>query len=254
MIGLSLLAAAAAMYTPAGKWTLDYQQDLCLLTRPFSAGGTKATLGFRQAPADSQTEVIVLFADDPDSRLRRGFVIMKVGGLPVSTLSGAVSERVPGGHQRLLRFIAARDQVAALATAPDVTIEVIGEQPLTFSLERGSAALGALQTCENDQVASWGIDLSAVAKPAKAIDPAKWLRFPLEAAANRRAGETTVRWTIDVTGRVSDCVVVRTSGTPILDKAACTQVLQHGLYEPAIGKDGKPTPWIETRRILWALG
>ena len=53
------VASAAAALVPSGKWDIDYQQNLCLLTRPFAMGPTKAALGFRQAPADERTEIVV---------------------------------------------------------------------------------------------------------------------------------------------------------------------------------------------------
>jgi TonB family protein len=252
---LVLAAAATATYSPAGKWTLDYQQDLCQLTRPFVAESAKITLGFRQSPADFQTEIVVLFADTPDEQLRRGLVTMKVAGSDRSTLTFGVSLRIPNGRQRMLRFVTTREQMAALAAATAVTIEEFDQPPITFTLDRPGKAIDALGACEIDQIKSWGVDPTQMAVPAKPIgDVVKWFTFPLEAAMNRHGGDTTVRWMIDTQGKVNNCIVVRSSGNPTLDAAACKQIAKRGHYEPAIGKDGKPMPWVETRQLIWLLG
>ena len=254
MFALALAAASTTTYSPVGKWTLDYQQDLCMLTRTYSAGGATVSLGFRQAPGDAQTEAIVLFADHPDDQLRRSVVVMG-SGAPTKTLGNSVSQRLPGGRQRLLRFITGRDAVAALASETSLTIDEGGQPAITFALGKPVAPLRALATCESDQMRSWGVDVAQMAVPAKPIgDVAKWFAFPLEAAMNRQGGDTTVRWMIDTHGAVTDCIVVRSNGNVLLDAAACKQITRRGRYEPAIGKDGKPMPWMETRHLIWSLG
>lgn len=253
---MALVAAAisTASYSPVGKWTLDYQQDLCMLTRPYEANGNKATLGFRQAPGDFQTEIIVLLADTPDEALRRGIVSMGVPGSNARALTVGVSMRVPGGRQRLLRFVGAHADVIGFGSQSSVTIEEGGQPATTFVLDRADKALGALMTCEIEQIKSWGVDLSQMAVPAKPIgDATKWFVFPLEAAQNRQAGDTTVRWMIDTQGAVNTCTVVRSSGNPVLDGAACKQIAKRGRYRPAIGKDGKPMASVETRHLIWSI-
>jgi TonB family protein len=252
---VALAAAAVSMvsYTAAGKWTMDYQQDLCLLTRPYTANGAKVTLGFRQVPGDPETEVIILSADSPDATLRRGGVLLRPD--PATTmLSIGVSLRIPGGRQRLLRFMAGHDQILGLGSQARLTIEELGEGAMTFPLDRADKALRALATCEIDQIRSWGVDLAQMATPAQPIgDVATWFAFPLEPAMKNHDGNTTVRWTIDPTGAVTACTVIRSSGNPVLDKAACTQVVKHAKYQPAMGRDGKPMASIETRNLIWAL-
>lgn len=261
MIGLVAIAAAtaalpASTFKPAGKWTLDYQPALCLLTRQFTKEPAKATFGLRQAPADSQSEAILLFDDDADDRVRRGIVALKLPGAGKAVLSGsAVSTKVPGSRQRLLRFLVPHSTMTALAQEKSVTVEELGRPEMTFDLEGASGAIRALQTCEAEHIKAWGVDPSLMAAPAKPIgDVAALFAFPLQAAVNRQAGETTVRWKIDVSGRVSDCTVMQSSGHAALDTAACARIAKLGRYTPAVGKDGKPMPWVETRRIIWALG
>ena len=247
-------AVSGVSYSPVGKWTMDYQQDLCLLTRPYESNGTKVTLGFRQAPGDFQTEVIILSADSPDEALRGGGVIMRPD--PATTIiSMGVSLRIPGGRKRVLRFMAPHAQIVGLGSQVGLTIEELGQGAMTFPLDRADKALRALVTCETDQIRSWGVDLSQMAVTAKPIgDVTKWFVFPLQAAHNRQDGDTTVRWSIDTKGRVDGCTIVRSSGNPILDSSACKQIIKRGKYQPAIGKDGKPMRSLETRLLIWSLG
>jgi TonB family protein len=261
MIGLLAVAAAlpTATYVPSNKWTLDYQENLCLLTRPFapasSASSVATTLGFRQAPGDSTTEVVVLVADDDDAGQRRGIVgiAFPSGARRIPTLG--VSYRIPGGRQRLLRFLTARANLDFLAHDKEITIEEVGQPAKTFKVDGADRALRALAGCEGDQLRAWGVDPDKMATPPKPVcDVAKWFSFPGLAAANRLAGTTTLRWTIDTQGKIGECTIIRSSGTPLLDNEACGQIRKRGAYQPAIGKDGKPMMWMETRQIIWSLG
>lgn len=257
MLGLlALTAMQGVTYNSASKWTLDYQEDLCLLTRPFSSTTGNATLGFRQAPADFQVEIIVLVAEDVDSERRRGIVRVGFPGALSGMLTGAaVSYRIPDSRQRMLRFLVRREVLTDFALQQAITIEELGQQPITFRAAGAEKAIQALAGCETDQMKAWGIDVAQMATPATPIgDVGQWFAFPPLAAANRQAGETTVRWTIGANGKVADCRIVRSSGNATLDGSVCKQVVKRAVYEPAIDKDGQPMMWVETRRIVWSIG
>jgi TonB family protein len=257
MIGATLMlegATGAATYTPAGKWVMDYQQDLCLLTRPFESNGSRLTFGLRQAPADHSVKVILLAANDPDAKPRLGILRTQLASSEVQWVMLTASRRVPGTTGRLMRFTLNIDDVMAMRDDDVLTLKEDDRPDLTLHLAGTAAALRALRRCERDQMISWGLDVSTIATLPKPVGSvADWFKFPPKEAVNRRGGSTTIRWMINTAGKVHDCTVVTPSGTAALDTAACAQVVKRGRYEPAIGKDGQPRPWIDSKRIIWIL-
>lgn len=65
--------------------------------------------------------------------------------------------------------------------------------------------------------------------------------YPSEAARNNLEGSARVKVTVDPQGRVTDCIVQKTSGHAILDEAACDGMRQFSVFNPAIDATGSPT-------------
>ena len=78
--------------------------------------------------------------------------------------------------------------------------------------------------------------------------------YPREARVARREGTSTVGFTIDKAGRVSDCVIVESSGDNYLDTGSCALILARGLYKPARDTNGNPLVSGKKLQIDWQLG
>lgn len=63
--------------------------------------------------------------------------------------------------------------------------------------------------------------------------------YPRESLLLHESGEVTVTYQISVSGSVTACAVIVTSGNPRLDTAACTFVQKRWRYRPAM-EDGQP--------------
>lgn len=77
--------------------------------------------------------------------------------------------------------------------------------------------------------------------------------YPAEALRNNWQGRTSISWTIDETGRATDCIVLESSGHAVLDEASCRLVLNRARYIPALDEQGRPAPSRDYRRIVWRL-
>lgn len=83
--------------------------------------------------------------------------------------------------------------------------------------------------------------------------PPRWLRgeirdadIPDALAENGVGGRVTVLYRVEPNGRVSECDIVRSSGTPELDLLTCRLIRERFRFRPSLSGAGKPVAaWIE---------
>jgi protein TonB len=84
------------------------------------------------------------------------------------------------------------------------------------------------------------------ARPARPDNQASWQRriienYPSRAIRDEIEGRVGVRVTVGANGRVSGCTVSSSSGSSILDQAACTDITRYARFDPALDDAGDPT-------------
>ena len=87
-------------------------------------------------------------------------------------------------------------------------------------------------------------------------NPADWITnddYPPSAIRNEEHGTTGIAWTINTAGRVENCHVTSSSGSPALDQAACALITRRGRYTPAADQSGSPISSTSSRRVTWVL-
>lgn len=87
-------------------------------------------------------------------------------------------------------------------------------------------------------------------------DPAQWVTsddYPPAALREEREGVTKVTWQINEQGRIENCQVVASSGSPDLDETACRVLTRRGRYSPALDQAGKPMRTTQSRTIRWQI-
>lgn len=95
-------------------------------------------------------------------------------------------------------------------------------------------------------------------KAARAVpqDPASWIKaedYPADALRAGEQGISHVRWDVTTDGTAENCTIVESSGSPDLDQAACTAILNRARYTPAFDKQGRPTRDTADRRVRWQI-
>jgi protein TonB len=83
-----------------------------------------------------------------------------------------------------------------------------------------------------------------------------WLHnsdYPREAKEAGMEGTLTIIVTIEPNGRVSNCAVVRSSGSGILDEATCRLVQERYRYRPALDPMGRPVRAREIQNHSWIM-
>lgn len=87
-------------------------------------------------------------------------------------------------------------------------------------------------------------------------NPQSWVTtddYPPSALREERQGVSGIAWTINEQGRVENCRVTSSSGSPDLDEAACRLVTRRGRYTPAVDQSGNPIKSTDARRFRWQI-
>ena len=87
-------------------------------------------------------------------------------------------------------------------------------------------------------------------------NPGSWVAttdYPSAALRERREGTTAFRLTVDKAGRVTDCMITSSSGSPDLDQATCSLVMRRAQFTPALDAKGKPTTGTFSTRVRWVI-
>ena len=87
-------------------------------------------------------------------------------------------------------------------------------------------------------------------------NPGSWATtedYPSRALREEREGTTRFRVTVGPDGRVVDCQVTGSSGSPDLDEAACKNITRRARFNPATDGEGKPTTGSYSNAIRWVI-
>jgi protein TonB len=87
-------------------------------------------------------------------------------------------------------------------------------------------------------------------------NPGNWATsndYPSRALREEREGTTGFRVTVGTDGKVTDCQITRSSGSPDLDEATCSNVRRRARFQPATDGDGNPTTGSYSNSIRWVI-
>jgi protein TonB len=78
-------------------------------------------------------------------------------------------------------------------------------------------------------------------------------QYPARAVRDEIEGRVGVRVSVGPNGRVADCSVTSSSGSSILDDAACSGMRSYARFNPALDAAGNPTTGSYTTTIVYQL-
>lgn len=87
-------------------------------------------------------------------------------------------------------------------------------------------------------------------------NPQSWVTtddYPPAAQREGRQGTVGLTWQISEAGKVENCSVTQSSGSPDLDETACRLVTRRGKYSPAVDQNGHPMRTTASLRFRWQL-
>lgn len=78
--------------------------------------------------------------------------------------------------------------------------------------------------------------------------------YPEEALRRRATGTVYMRFVVAPNGRVTECAVTRSSGSPALDETTCRLIVRRFRYRPARDGTGRPVRYVFRGDFLWDMG
>ena len=87
-------------------------------------------------------------------------------------------------------------------------------------------------------------------------NPGSWATtddYPSTALREEKEGVTRFSLTVSPDGRVSNCSITGSSGTPELDQAACRAITRRARFTPATDGEGNPTTGTYSNSVRWTI-
>lgn len=264
LLATSLLVAAPVaarppiMLEPSSKWVVNYADDMCLLERSFGADPHSVHLAFEAEPM-GQGAVLHI------SRLGRSAggkerVKILADGIQIAE-NDARTSFFEKRNLILTSTEVDKSELARLRVASNITI-LQGNQPsYNFAVPSVTSALRALDTCRADLVDGWGMsaaDQARLKTRAKVIGAGGVTKFssedyPWSALAENAQGKARVRLRIDPDGKVSQCSVMHSSGSKLIDDKTCKVYRVRYRYKPALDTDEKPMTSFAVAVVSWII-
>ncbi len=248
-------SAAPATFDPTGPWTSEVSEGICLVGRTYGTGDQQVTVAFRQLPNAEDVEIGVWVAD-PSEKGSHGLAQLRLdqaAPIDVNYIKGPVS--IKGLH--LIWIDTTRAQLADLPAASSMAITA-GNVQARIKLRNVAGAMKALAECERKLLVSWGMDpavLDSIETPpqGKLARFFNWRDYPKDSIIMNKQGTSGVRFRVAEDGSISDCKVVASSGTSVLDSRSCAILTRRGKLEPARDKNGNAVSSISFARIRWEI-
>ena len=258
------------MLEPSSHWELDYAEDSCALRRMFGEGEQQTQLEMRRYQPGAQLESTIA----SKAKMPRKSMNLALGGnfLRVRLGEGKWAERYAmtaefgddfhgvifdhslsgsppdldderkgwtGSHIETL----AAAETAAATNADSLTVSGAFRDDLTLKTGSLKAPIAALNSCIDDLLAHWGLDVPAHKTRSRSAGPIDLAgRFIVEPPAKRlgRWGPARVRLAVSETGQVTECRVTLPPGDGPSEEIACARIREEFEFEPAFDKDGQP--------------
>lgn len=249
------LASPRAALKPAGPWYVDYADSMCILAREFGEGQAKVTLGFRPGLFGEKIR-IVLARQAKDSSPSFGQADLVFDGSP-PIKAPFVDQYNRRQGQRVVLIDMARSDLAPLESAESFWVRA-GKQDYHLAPSKVAAAMKALDACEKDLLATWGMDPAVVASIAtfpkgKVEAIFETDDYPTSSLKKHEQGEAGARFWVTKDGSIRDCKIVESSGSAALDARTCDVIARRGRLEPARTKSGEVVECLSFVRVRWEI-
>lgn len=219
---------------PLAKWTVEYNDADCIMSRSFGTAASPVTFAFQPSPTGSLGQVALLLPANGQKGVRRG-----EGAVTLHPSGQRFEARYAIGPlsdgQRGARFDAEQEFWDALPGATALTMEMGGEESFSIALGRMTGPLSAIKTCTDDLIRSWGAEPGAIARWPKYARIGAYFSsdsYPRDAIRAGAQGRTVALVTVDRSGEPVTCRTVRSAGHPSLDARVC-EILIKRRFEPA---------------------
>jgi hypothetical protein len=279
-VGLMALVAASSAQAQAkdvplqlkqtSAWTVDYANERCRMLRQFGDGEDKVFLVFDQfgpgeyyritiagkpvkSPKDAGEVTIQFGPSEKEQQL--GFYRGTFGQDPALVFHSLARLAPPTAEEQAAINNAKKGEwIEVVPITPErygaIRSLTIGK-PLRRAviLETGPMrkVIDAMDTCVDELMASWGIDVARHKKLTKVVEPItspeKWVvssDYPTKMLSAGQPAIVDFRLSIDADGNPVSCYIQLTTRPKEFDKAVCGSLMKRARFKPALDEDGKP--------------
>jgi len=268
----SVADAAPRAFAPVSAWEMEYAEDSCRLIRSFGDGDAVVTLALeRYEPSNAFSVALisdaltafrgtqrVKFRFDPAgpafeypllrSELADGRAYYQLGAAGVVPPPPLRSDQTPEEllAQRAEPYQGAKEREYAQRITSLTVTEGFSDE-VRLQLGPMEAPVGAVQTCIDELLSHWNINVdqhrTMTRKAVPAEDPYEWLdakSFPSDQGRRGLGGTTRVRLMVDQSGKPTSCHIQRGSAAESFNQAACRILMERGKFVPALDAAGQP--------------
>ena len=250
MLAVSSTSAVAETHQPTGPWHVQFDGVQCVGLREYGTEAEPVTLALKPSPSGGVMRIILI---------TKGSVVflqfqekLRFDRRKIETNALLYSDETK--TRRLLSINVPMAQFRANLQAH--SIDMNGR---TFAISDMEKVVGGLDSCLLQLRDRWNIGdqyASRVSTQAEGslqglLQPTD---YPKDALVNHQQGKVGLTMLVDVDGRIPDCGVDETSGSPFLDVASCYYITRRAHFRPALGRDGKPIRSSVTQAIVWRIG
>lgn len=248
-------AAPTDALSASSPWRVDAIERGCELSQRYG-GASPGLFTIRREPGDSTSAVRLDVAGVPNNA-RSATLRNEDSGEEVS--ADALSGYTQRPTQKYLQ-IGRVDNAFLTKLGPEaaVSFSVQGRPVAKLAIANLDSALPALEQCETMLLREWGIDPASMAglktRPEPANEPRAWVTsddYPPGALKVTNQRDAILRFKVTRDGRVADCAIAESSGSPVLDKAACSLVTRRARYRPAVASDGSVREAWAVQTVRW---
>lgn len=271
---------------PDSPWNLVYDDDSCALRRTFAEGDRHGYFEMRRFSPDPGLQVMIAsenlkardlvtyqyrWGNEPEWHEAGRLKVTLDNGLGGVIFGGGFVELPdeladPTERELYLQSIDWR-AVEQEAVAQVDSISMRGARirrgyhsDVTLELGNLRAPMAALNTCVDELITHWGIDVEAhkrLTRRATPIDMAgasSMVGYPPKMARQAMPGLVNVRLAIDETGQVTACRIQMPLSDPEFEASSCADIQHAFEFEPALDKDGKPIASYWITRVVFQIG
>ncbi|NUT00445.1 MAG: TonB family protein [Sphingomonas sp.] len=257
--------AASKLREPTAKWTVETQSNECLLVRPYGSPRNPLFLALSKAPMGAGANATILY--------NREWALFGNGTARIQfdsrdPIEASFGSRLLWNLSKEIKTLTMRSVVMGMETdsqrlltdAATVTFDVPGELKVAFALTDHSLALKALDECATSLGVRWGYSIEEQRRIATPPRRDKGLGglftaadYPAAAQKAGRMGRAHVRLRVNDSGAITECSILRSSGSAELDNTTCRILNERAKFEPARDIDGKATRGVIVTAIQWIM-
>lgn len=276
MFSASFVGSAAASepsLAPSGPWRLDYSDDSCALARTFGEADQSVTMILRRFEPNNGFRMILVGRRFRRARLGReaafrfgpieeeqelGYFPGDVSGIPALILFGEMRIAPLTEEQRVELEALTEENEDHAFEYPQIdsqryqaveylSVDASGSGDFQLELESFGDAYDAFDTCMDELLTHWRIDVDAhrsLTRPAVPVEsPGRWLTpsdYPTDMLRESQQGLVDFRLDVDAEGNVTDCHIQQSTRPVGFDDAVCNGLKNRARFEPALDADGNP--------------